>query len=335
MAELKDYKNLTFAENGEPRLSLSYELHFIGDWGQANFHRICSWLTQQFCDHAGPESRTAIWSIRHGGIEAVTKLADGEVDLVLATPAAFMRSALEGKHIFNKAIPHLRALAVLPQNDRMILALDPKYNIKTMADLRAQKPPLRLATSINDGTNFIGYVADKFLEAHEVSEDEIESWGGKVLRAHRPEQCTALVESGEADALLQEAIMTPWWAQLVEGNKLSPLPAEAKALELLYANINLGDNPLPSGFWVNLPRDLPALNFSNFIILVRDDMPAEIAYLLTWCLVETRDLIERNYKHIPPSRSPLTYPLEPAEMLKTSVPLHEGARRYYVEAGLL
>lgn len=335
MAEFKDHKNLTVAENGEPRLTLSYELHFIGDWGQANFHRICSWLTQQFCDRAGPESRTAIWSIRHGGIEAITKLADGEVDLAVATPAALMHSALEGKNIFNKAMPHLRALAVLPQNDRLVLALDPKYNIKTMADLRAQKPPMRLVTSTNDGTNFIGYVADKFLEAHQISEAEIESWGGKVLRAHRPDQCTALVESGEADALLQEAIMTPWWAQLVEGNRLSPLPAEPKALQLLHESINLGDNPLPAGFWANLSQDLPALNFSDFVILVRDDMPAEVAYLLTWCLVETRAAIESNYKHIPPSKSPLTYPLEPAKMLQTPVPLHLGARRYYVEAKLL
>lgn len=246
-----------------------------------------------------------------------------------------MHSALEGKNFFNKAVPQLRALAVLPQNDRMVLALDPKYNIKTMADLRARKPPLRLATSKNDGTNFIGYVADKFLEAHHISEDEIKSWGGKVLRAHRPEQCTALVESGEADALLQEAIMTPWWAQLVEGNKLCPLPAEPQALKVLHESINLGDNPLPSGFWANLSQDLPALNFSDFVILVRDDMPAEVAYTLTWCLVETRDAIERNYKHLPPQRSPLTYPLEPAKMLQTPVPLHSGARKYYAQANLL
>ncbi|KAL6247645.1 hypothetical protein RBB50_004993 [Rhinocladiella similis] len=335
MSSLEGHNAIIVSENGEPRLSLSYELHFIGDWGQANFHRICSWLTQQFCDRAGPESRTAIWSIRHGGIEAVTKLSNGEVDLAVATPAGLMQSALEGKHVFKKAMPHLRALAVLPQNDRMVLALDPKYNIKTMADLRVQKPPIRLATSTNDGTNFIGYVADKFLEAHGISQDEIESWGGKLLRAHRPEQCTALVERGEADALLQEAIMTSWWSELVEGNKLSPLPAEPKALEILYESINLGDNPLPSGFWANLSQDLPALNFSDFVILVRDDMSAEVAYMLTWCLVETRDLIERTYKHMPPSRSPLTYPLEPAKMLKTPVPLHVGARRYYVQANLL
>ncbi|KAJ9641311.1 hypothetical protein H2204_002989 [Knufia peltigerae] len=335
MADAEDHKNLLLSAHHEPRLSISYELHFIGDWGQANFHRICSWLTQEFCDRAGPESRTAIWSIRHGGIEAITKLADGEVDLAVATPASFMQNALGGKHLFNKAMPHLRALAVLPQNDRMVLALDPKYNIKTMAQLREQKPPIRLATSTNDGTNFIGFVADKFLEAHQISQNEIESWGGKVLRAHRPEQCTAFVENGEADSLLQEAIMTPWWAELIEGEKLSPLPAELEALKHLEESISLGDNPLPSGFWANMSQDLPALNFSDFVILVREDMPAEVAYLLTWCLVETRKSIEKQYKHIPPSKSPLTYPLEPAKMLKTPVPLHSGARRYYGEANLL
>ena len=261
------------------------------------------------------------------------QVENGEAHLAIGTPAGLMKKALTGGALFPKAMPHLRALGVLPQNDRMVLAIHPKYNIKTFEDLRRQKPALRIATSTNDGTNFIGYVASKYMEAHGISEATLGLWGSKYLTAQRPEQCTALVESGEADALLQEAIMSPWWRELIEPNKLVPLSAELQALESLEKSLGLRTNPLPEGFWNNLSHDLPALDFSDFVIFVRDDMPAEVAYVLTWCLVETRHMLEAQYKHIPPARSGLTYPLEPKKMAQTPIPLHTGAHDYYSKAG--
>lgn len=319
---------------GEPKLSRSYTLNFAGDWGGANFHRICAWLTQEFCDRAGPGSQTAIWSLRDGGMDSLKRLNEGAADLAISTPAGLMSQMLTGEGPFKTPMPHIRAIGTLPQNDRMVLALAPEYNIKTFDELRAQKPALRLVTSTDDGTNFIGYVANAFLDAHGVSKATIESWGGKILTRHRPEQCVALVASGEADALLQEAIMTPWWRELVEANKLAPLPAEPHALESLQKSLGLGTNHLPAGWWNNLSHDLPALDFSDFVIFVRDDMPKEVAYLLTWCLVETRHLLEGQYKHIKPEKSPLTYPLEPSKMAQTPVPLHDGAHEYYSKADL-
>lgn len=300
----------------------------------ANFHRICAWLSQEFCDRAGPGSRTATWTMRDGGMDSFKQLNEGAVDLAISTPAGLMGKALTGEGPFKTAMPHLRAIGTLPQNDRMVFALAPSYNIKTFEDLRKEKPALRLATSSNDGTNFIGYVANEFLDAHEISKSTIESWGGKILTRHRPEHCVGLVEAGEADALLQEAIMTPWWRNLVESNKLAPLPAETQALESLQKSLNLGSNHLPIGWWNNLNERLPALDFSDFVIFVRDDMPKEVAYLLTWCLVETRHLLEGQYKHMKPETSPLTYPLDPTKMAITPVPLHDGAREYYSTADL-
>ncbi|KIN09017.1 hypothetical protein OIDMADRAFT_48853 [Oidiodendron maius Zn] len=323
---------LTIDGQGEPRLDRAYTLNFVGDWGGANFHRICAWLTQEFCDRAGPGSRTSIWSLRDGGMDGLVQLHNGAVDLAISTPSAIMSKALTGEGPFETAMTHLRAIGTLPQNDRMVLAIDPKYNIKTIEDLRRQKPALNIVTSINDGTNLIGYVANEFLNAHGISKATIESWGGRVLERHRPEQCVALVEAGEADALLQEAIMTPWWRGLVETNKLVPLAAEADALESLHNSLGLRTNPLPAGWWSNLSNELPALDYSDFVILVRDDMPKEVAFLLTWCLVETRHMLEGQYKHIKPEKSPLTYPLEPEKMAQTPIPLHDGAYIYYTKA---
>ncbi|SPO07558.1 uncharacterized protein DNG_10253 [Cephalotrichum gorgonifer] len=324
-----------------PKLERSLTLTFVGDWGMANFHRICSWLTQQFCDRAGPDSRVAIWNVRYGGIEAVTSVSRGEAHLSIATPAQLMTTALTGQGIFAPygPMPTLRALAVLPQNDRMVFAIHPKFGIQSFEDLRSKRPAIRIATSTNDGTNFIGFTAYAYLKAHGITEETLASWGAELVTAHRPEQTIALVLSGQADALLQEAIMTPWWEDIVENHKFIPLPAEPSALQR-FVEQNPGSTvpnpePLPSGFWPALTLPLPCLDFSDFIVLVREDLPEDVAHLLTWCLVETREAIEVQYRHLRPDRSPLSYPLIPTKMARPPIPLHKGAIRYYTEEGHL
>jgi uncharacterized protein len=60
---------------------------------------------------------------------------------------------------------------VLPQDDRTVLVVDPKLGIKSFEDLLERKLAFRIAMSTNDGTNFIGYVAASFIEAHSTSEE--------------------------------------------------------------------------------------------------------------------------------------------------------------------
>jgi len=221
----------------------------------------------------------------------------------------------------------------------MVLAISPKYEIYSFEALRREKPALRIAASHNDGTNFIGYIASEFMKSHGIDEAELKSWGGEYVTATRPEQAMALVMSGKADALLQEAIMTPWWATVIEKMGFIPLAAEPAALAR-FEERNPGATrpdarPLPAGFWPSLKEPLPCLDFADFVVLVRDDLPEDVAHLLTWCLVETRAGLEGQYHHLRPEKSPLTYPLEPTKMAQSPVPLHPGAYRYYKDAGIL
>ena len=320
-----------------PLITRSVNLTFFGDWGQANFHRICSWLTQEFCDRAGPRSQVSICSLRDGGIDALFAVYYGEAHLSIATPAKMLKSALTGDGMFaGHPMPNLRALAVLPQVDRMVLAVHSKFGIKTYDDLRRKKPALTIATSVDDGTNFIGYVAQRLMEAHGISEDTLNSWGGKYIKNTRPEQSIGLMAEGKVDALLQEAIMTPWWREVIEkSHDVVPIPAEANGLAHLDKELGLPAVRIRAGFWDNLEEELPAVDFSDFVVLVRDDLPDDIAYLLTWALVETRFKLEAQYQHIPSERSPLSYPLDPRKMADTPLPLHPAAKRYYKAAGIL
>ena len=61
----------------------------------------------------------------------------------------------------------------------------------------------------------------------------------------------------------------------------------------------------------------------------------DIAELLAFCIAETSDALERQYRHIPPERSPVTYPLTSAGLAKTAIPLHSAAARYYASKGYI
>lgn len=326
-------------EPGDPSISRSITLNCIGDWGFGNFHRILSWLSTDFCDRAGPQSRLAIWSIRGGGLEAIPAVANGEADICIATPVGIVGTAFTGKGIWSRhgypAMPGLRALAVVPQTDRMILAVDAKHGVKTFEDIRQKEPALRIARSADDGTNLVGYSAAQFMEAHGISEEKLRSWGGECVLGTRPDHDLIPALKGEVDGVVQEAIMLPHWAELIESGRFIPIPAEREAMEKMETMTEAGLSPtvIKAGFWKTLDEDLPALDFSDFVVVVREDLPEDVAHLLTWCLVETRINLERQYHHIPPNRSPVSYPLVPKKMAKTPLPLHPGAKRYYEEAG--
>ncbi len=327
---------MTVAETA-PSIQRSLELRCVGDWGQANFHRILSWLTQEFCDRAGPASRTMILSLRDGGLDSPLQVHNGQADVGICTPAGMLEAATDGREIFRTTgpLPDLRCLAVLPQRDRMMFAVKRSLGLHSFAEIREKEPPLRIAVSADDGTNFIGYVAARILEAHGLDEKTVQSWGGSWVKACRPEQVLALVETGQADAVIQEAIMTPWWRNLIERRTLVPIRVEEGPMAQLSTRVGFRASVVQAHFWDAIDQDVLCVDFSDFLVLVRADMPDDVARLLTWCLVTTRETLEAQYKHIPPERSPLSYPLDPVKMAQSSLPLHPAAERFYREEGYL
>ncbi len=315
-----------------PSLKRSITLHLMGDWGQANLHRVCGWLMQEVGDRSGPHSRFATWNGR-GGVDSVKAVGRGMVDLALTTPAAFARMAVDGRGPYaGEPYPFLRALGTVPQRDRLVLAIHAAKNIHSFDDLRQQWPPLRIATSTHDGINNIGLAAHKIMELAEIA---VESWGGRFVEAERPDACIEFMKRGEADAVFQEAIMTPWWRELSERVDLTFVPVERRVLDRLEHDYGWPSAVLPAGYFRNLTSPLETLDFSDFLILVREDMPDDVAELLAYCIAETSSALEIQYRHIPPERSPVTYPLVAAQMARTALPLHPAAARYYASKGYI
>ncbi|MDF7775617.1 TAXI family TRAP transporter solute-binding subunit [Sphingomonas sp. AOB5] len=318
-----------------PRIDRSVTLHMQGDWGLANFHRILGWLTSGFCERAGPHSRTAIWT-GAGGRGNVRAVSNGLVDLAIMTPASLLTGALTGEGAFaGESHPGLRALAVLPQRDVMAFALRGEHGFASFAEIIDARPPLRIAVAPDDGDNLLGWAGQHLLEAVGLARDTLESWGGRYVEYLHPSACLDAVRRGEADAVVQEAIMGPWWRSGVKDLDLRFLDVPADALAALARDHRWPSAVLPADYIEGQPQPVTTLDFADFVAVVRDDMAEDVAHLLTWCLTETRHLIEAQYRHIPPERSPLTWPLDPAAMARSPIPLHPGAARHYAELSVL
>ena len=318
-----------------PSLDRPLTLHLKGDWGQANLHRVCGWLSQEVVDRTAPGTRIAIWNGR-GGVDNVRAVAEREVDLALSTPAAFTAMALEGRGPYRGTVhAELRGLATVPQRDRLVVAVAAETGIESIRQIRDERRGLRLATCPDDGVNHIGFAAQRLMEACGVDRGSLEAWGGAYLEDERPFPCLDWLREGRADGVIQEAIMTPHWQRAAGERPLRFLAVEPDVLDKLGKDYGWPDATLPAGYLPGLDEDLHTLDFSDFLVIVRADMPDDVAHLLTWCLVKTRSAIEAQYRHLPSERSPITWPLEPAAMARTALPLHPAARRCYSELGVL
>jgi TRAP transporter TAXI family solute receptor len=319
----------------EPRIARSLTLQLQGDWGQANLHRIFGFLSQEITSRTGPYTRVAIWS-GNGGFDAVAAVGRGEVDVALAVPSAFVPMTLTGGGIAKReAFPDLRALGTMPQTDRLVVAVKAEHGITSFDDLRRKAPALKIATSQDDGINTVGYAAQRVMEAAGMPSSTIEAWGGTYLERVRPNECIALVADGSADAIIHEAIMTQWWQDLADTTPLSFLPLEEDVLATMERDYAWPRASLPDGYLRGMAGPFATLDFSDFLMIAREDLPDDVAYLIAWCLCERRQVIDQAYRHIPPARSPVTYPLDPQKIAQTTIPLHPGAARYYREAKLL
>ena len=226
-------------------------------------------------------------------------------------------------HGARRGYPDLRALGVVPQRDRLGGGLRRSLQITSFPQLRAERPALRLATSFDDGINHVGLAAREVLDRSGV---DIEGWGGSYLRNERPFETLDHVRAGRADAIIHEAVMLPDWQEL--GADLHFLPVKESVLAGLTTDLGWREATLPAGYFPDSPA-LRTLDFSDFLVLARADLPDDIAYAIAWVLGETRAVLERQYHHLPPDRSPVTYPLDPPTMGRTPIPLHPGAAAYY------
>jgi uncharacterized protein len=330
------------AQTLAPTVDRAVNLSIQGDIGIATLHRAAGWIASQVLAHTGAGTKVGIWT-SEGAPENIRAVADGTVDVSMAVPAILGRLALEGRGPFAGApCTNLRALGTLPQLDRLLVAVRADLGIRTFADIVDAQPALRIATPSQNSSDFVGWAARQLLAAAGLSVERLLSWGGKFIdfdeyplhsyERNYPGKFPELVHRGEADVVIHEAMMLPQWQQAVADPGLVFLPVDGVQAETFQREYSWPTTELPSGYFDHQDTAVPVLDFADFLVICRRDLPDDLAHLIAWCMGETRMILEAQYRHIPARNSTLTYPLDPAHMAETTIPLHPGAARYWSSA---
>lgn len=315
-----------------PTIERPITLNFQGDWGEANMHRICGWLSQEIGDRSPAGSRFGIWNGR-GGTDAFEAVLNGTVDIAIATPTAAAAALVSDRGPLHVAdSDRLRALGTLPQRDRLVVAVDAALDVATIGDLATVAPDLRISTSPDDGVNLVGLGAHELLRAEGVSPTKLTEEGATFSYHERPFPAIAEFARGETNVLIHEAIMMPAWQRIADVRPVKYLPISDQAAAS-FAGWNWPCAVVPMNYLPSLDHDLTTLEFSDFLLLCRDDLPDDVARLAAWCMIATREALEVQYRHIPGDRSPLNHPLVPASVRSTVIPLHSAAQDAYELVG--
>jgi TRAP-type uncharacterized transport system substrate-binding protein len=191
-----------------------------------------------------------------------------------------------------------------------------------------------LVCAERNGVNLISWATERVLEKYGVRWEDVPAWGGEWIWNERPQIGLARVGRGEADGLFFEAIMN--WNRLHKERPLRFFGIEPRYLEELHTDYALKPFTVEPGYFEGQEEPIRTIDFSDWLVCVREDLDEGVAYLIAKVLVERRKEFENRYTHRPLKESPLAYPILPEKVAETDpVPLHPGAERYYRERGVL
>jgi TRAP-type uncharacterized transport system substrate-binding protein len=272
------------------------------------------------------------WGLRFFASDApnsVDAIVNGEADIAICNPGGVLGMALKGRGPYKKPIP-LRSLMVIPQFDQLGLAVTATTGLKTVADLKRTRYPLKISLR-GQPDHSVHLICNQVLSAYGISLDDIVSWGGKLVYTegmpHGPDRLGA-VKRGELDAVWDEAL--PLFApQSIEMGMrfLAVDEPQLKALEadgLMRAAITNEEYP-------GLGETVWTVDFSGWPVFCLASASDEMIYDFCAGLDARRNRIP--WGGIGPM--PLEKLCKDSKEGPLYLPLHPGAERYWRERGYL
>ena len=261
-------------------------------------------------------------SFATGSMREIVAVAQGKISLAWVNPSVLLTMACRGKGPFRKRYP-LRAVAVFPSHDVVAFAVHESTGITSLSQIKRERFPLKLSTRRVDPlalreNSTVFTLAD------------VQRWGGKIQLTTRPSDPLrrATIASGAVNAVFDEGIKS--WGQTALDNGFRYLPVDGAVLKPLAAMGYRAVMMSKLGFR-GMSEDVSTLDFSGWPMVVRADMPHDVAYALCEAIEKRKDFIPTdNYK-----------PLDVAQLCADDneapydVPLHPGAKRFYRERGYL
>lgn len=201
-----------------------------------------------------------------------------------------------------------------------------RHGIKTLADLGAKKPPIRIA--INRPGNADGDVGLAFLEAVGLTNAVIEKAGGQIVRSASGEQTSLFLDRRIDGIILGISYRHPRILEMEKGLPLTMLSIDEATSKKVAANWGGAVCQLKPGEYDFLDGGSYSVCM-GLGLYVRDDADEALVYNFTKAMYEQIGAFHAAHRLLKEFVTAQTM----AEA--GAVPHHPGAQRYMREAGLL
>jgi hypothetical protein len=255
----------------------------------------------------------------------IPEVARGEVHIASLNPAFPLTMALRGTGPFAEPIP-LRMITIIPSADRFVFAVHKDTGLTSLAQIRQQRYPLRLGVRRQtDHADFL--LLDAVLSRYGFSIQDLESWGGQVLRFGFPPDVGAAAR-GDVNAIFDEGVDV--WADraLDAGMRLLPIDEhivqELEAIGFRRGIISRADFP-------KLDEDVLSLDFSGWPVFTHAEVPDELITAFCAGLQAKREIIP--WHGLGPL--PLHLMCQDRPEGPIDIPMHSAAERFWRECGYL
>jgi TRAP-type uncharacterized transport system substrate-binding protein len=265
-----------------------------------------------------------------GGTAIPLEVDRGHFTFGFANPAGLARMATAGVGPYGKKLA-LRAIGVFPSWDRLVFAVRKDSRIRSLEEIKEKKYPLVVSSRAGTRLHTTLYVIDRVLQEYGFSLAEIEKWGGKILRAESPSHPSRAEHlRGGADAVFDEGIKT-WGAEaLAAGMKFLPVrPDVLKTMARLgFGGATLGKNSFPG-----MDEDIATVDFSGWTFFCQRTLGAKTAYDMAMAIDLCHAEIEAD--HLGRTTMTMEEFCRGSDGGPLTIPLHQGAKKYYREKGYL
>jgi TRAP-type uncharacterized transport system substrate-binding protein len=267
------------------------------------------------------------------GMAGPQLVAEGRYEFGVTTPSCWLAMACQGLGPYPEPLP-LQAIAAFPHDDRLVFAVRRETGLRSLAEIKQRAYPLRLSMPTREEGHPAGWVIDEIFAMYGFSQEDIQAWGGAILRDRPRSQNSpgSVPVDPSFDAVFDEAIMTLRWQRLTTDHDLRFLPLD-EDVRRRCAELGLSPGTLRQGRLRGVDGDVPTLDFSGWVLYCAADLPDELAALAVSALDEQQATLSSRFTG---PTAAMTSPLDLRRACReVPVELHPGAAARYAELGYL
>ena len=232
--------------------------------------------------------------------------------------------AYRGVGVFSRKLP-VRIIGSYPSEDRFCVAIREHLGFRTLADVKAAQPALRISIR-EDPTHSTLVLIEQLLAFYGLRVADFEAWGGSVQRVGGPGEGARLagLRDGTVDMVFDEGIR-PWLNTALAAG-LVPLDLEPEAFTHLNA-LGWRKMVLSTERFPLLKRNYDSIDFSGWPLYASATLPDQVAYDVCGAFVARQH--EMPWEE--PTYTGIAAVFHETDATPMDVPLHPGAARWFEE----